>query len=418
MRAIIHAGARSVHRGILPSLRADLTKACGACAFRVAAPLELCPSCGTTLTSIAGALASRPKVRPLRDTLLYAPLVLVYAFAAVTSVVLTADTPPAEEGAMRVGMWVFAVLAGFLAGLVIGGLAWSPWALVVWLASLRAADEPVWLRPTLEAAPSRVKRLRAWVEKRKWLLGATAFAVLLAVELVAELLSEHPFASATSSGGVFPMLALAIGGQLVALVMLGIPFGVVRVMTAQLPPEMANVVTYHAHRRAARGPAKLGRRLRDLLVSERAQVVGPAHRQAGTIVAPIAGTACLAFRLVGRAGSVVIDDAESVPFLVHCGDGEVAVRGDAVVALLPARIAPVRDGAALERVRDLLSARGIPMEPGTVVELAESCLLEGEQVRVHGAAKSERAEGAGYRDTGARRVLEGTSARPVLIERA
>ncbi len=134
------------------------------------------------------------------------------------------------------------------------------------------------------------------------------------------------------------------------------------------------------------------------------------------LVAPLSGTPCVAFRLVGRVGDCLVDDGAAASFTLVPRDGPaVTVLSSASLLELPVRGAPAQAGA-LDRVRSFLAGRGVDASKDPV-ELAEGILANGEEVEVEGTLESV-ASGAGYRGTAHSELVVGRTDAPVIVRRA
>jgi hypothetical protein len=134
------------------------------------------------------------------------------------------------------------------------------------------------------------------------------------------------------------------------------------------------------------------------------------------LVAPLSGVRCIAFRLVGRVGECLVDDAAAAPFMIVSRDGpSLSVLASASLLQLPVHSTETASGA-LDRVDSFLHDRGLNAH-GAPVELAEGLLCEGEEVAVQGTLESV-ASGKGYRGSAASEFLVGRSDLPVVIRKA
>lgn len=129
---------------------------------------------------------------------------------------------------------------------------------------------------------------------------------------------------------------------------------------------------------------------------------------------PLGGARCAAFRLVGRAGPIEIDDA-------GIGRFEVVVEGEprAVVSVGAAgvllEVAVPTSVESTERLVEFLRPRGV--ESTEPVRAAEAILRDGDPVLVVGGATREpRAQESGYRSTVQVMAFEDTVDEPVWIE--
>lgn len=133
------------------------------------------------------------------------------------------------------------------------------------------------------------------------------------------------------------------------------------------------------------------------------------------LLAPLSGERCVAYRLMGRVGDCVVDDAAAAPFTLVVGDGpSVAVLASAAIIELPVHSVSVVAGAA-ERVRRFLGERGLNAL-ATPALLTEGLLREGDEIVVEGTLETI-ASGAGYRGRAASDLITGRSDSPVVIRR-
>jgi hypothetical protein len=139
---------------------------------------------------------------------------------------------------------------------------------------------------------------------------------------------------------------------------------------------------------------------------------------AAVSTAPLSGTPCVGFRLVGVVDGVQLDDAWIGSFAIEHDDSTPAraVPGAARLVLPvvePASIA--LDAEQSTRLCQLLSERGLPTQLQQVW-LAEAVLAPNAEVRVWGAQSEEAADAsAGYRQRAVRTLVSGTDAVPMLI---
>jgi hypothetical protein len=131
-------------------------------------------------------------------------------------------------------------------------------------------------------------------------------------------------------------------------------------------------------------------------------------RAKDTLRAPIGRARCVAYRLVGAAPSLEVDDAAAVPFDVVTPSGEV-VAVDSVLAV-DVRVPAPRDVMPTDELRAFLDCRAVGQRAG-VFRLGEAHIADGDEIEVDGI-DDPRAAPAGYRDTTWTRAL-----RDVVIRR-
>jgi len=367
---------------------------------------------------VAGGAHKLGAPRPVRDLLLFVPAALGYLAAIVVAVYLTTDslmTTPFESGALAVGFAALALAAGFAGFVVLFGTAWLAWAVPVALVSWVAhRGRPRVLRPVVFApiSPSRHRTREharvayAWLVARRWRVVSSAFAALLAVEVIAQLVAPSPRGGRTWADAL-SLIAEGVLFQAVAFTLLGVAIGLaVRGLVAVvdgLERLAADRVLF------SDGPGTA--RMCEHRDAVRGQVEG------GSCIAPVSGRRCAAFRVTGRAGVVLLDDAEMDALVIRVGSERVGVRAESFVAALPAPTDLVRtlDAAQRERVERFLAARDIPVTAD--LELGETLLVEDDEVVVRGAAGTESVAGDDYRGVTTRRRLDDSDGRPLLIAR-
>ena len=136
------------------------------------------------------------------------------------------------------------------------------------------------------------------------------------------------------------------------------------------------------------------------------------------LVSPVRGTACVAWRLVGRSESGLVDDATMTDFAIEADDGgEVRIRrGPATLAIAPGESGRVTSLST--ESRGFLVDRLIEPDDDSL-RLAEATLAVGDLVVVH-AATEHAGAGAGargFRVSDRVRVVTGTVTTPLHIER-
>jgi hypothetical protein len=142
---------------------------------------------------------------------------------------------------------------------------------------------------------------------------------------------------------------------------------------------------------------------------------GSVHSDA-PLVAPLSGEPCVAFRLVGRVGDCLVDDAAAAPFTLTSRAGPVVTVLSSACAVELAVRRTQAEPQARERVRRFLGERGIDASTHPI-ELAEGVIRIGDEVTVEGLLESV-ASGAGYRGRAQAELLVGQSDLPVVVRRA
>lgn len=145
--------------------------------------------------------------------------------------------------------------------------------------------------------------------------------------------------------------------------------------------------------------------------ADRAEATGTADGPT-RVVAPLSGEEVLAFRIRGRVGDWIIDDAGAVDgFSLHVDRGPVVrVHADDWVVPL-AKGAPAWVEPTVE-LQAFLQRLGVPIEGEWI--LAEAVIRPGDRVTVHGDEDEELAPGQGYRDE-LSALLTGSSGAPVVL---
>jgi hypothetical protein len=418
----------------------DLARVCWTCEIRYPSAAAACPRCARppSLAAVGGEPAAAWRralagVRPVRDALLWIPAAAVFLVAlgsALSFAPAAAAGTWADGGALMVLILVLGAIAVFV-GTVMGALVlWLPWAIVVagsaWAFRRKAARRRVRTAhfPPPAAPGSWLGRLVEWRADRSgkglWQLAARAFAVLLAIELVCDLISPKPFFVGKTFGDAITDAAIFVAAQAFALAMLLILLGMAVAAMSYVAKRLRLLLLALRERRALEALSDF-ERARPALTADRDSADGPARPlDERMLSAPLSGESCLAFRLRGRTARFEIDDSDASPFVVSLDDeSEVAVRSERVVVALPTpRAERVELGPAQrERLERFFQSRGLPGPEGEL-ELGESVLRAGDEVVVHGAASSEAVAGAGYREHGRRRVLCAEDGLPILIELA
>lgn len=419
-------------------MRNDLTKACVSCAWRIAASNEDCPRCGGMLVPAPVALEAlsedkklSTKVRrPVRDILLYGTSTLFSLIAVGGGIAMAVSVVYAEEMDGSSGMVVLFFVIGlfaFIAALaIILGCAWAVLALPIFLVSwlwnrgrvvvLRVA--PFAREAGLGHEPPRKKWLDAldtWASSRKKRLIVAAVGVIAIIEIAGELMDDHPvfFQSPLHA---LKLVAFAAVCQAVALAFLAVPVA----FTVRWVVGSLDQLRRIRHLMRERGVEELAMNPRPHLSdlqNERGRAEGRlVCGEAVPLVAPLSGEECLGFRLEGRVGAVLVDDAFVADGLeVHCENERVPVRGAQVVLVVaqPSERTRDLDDEQRLRVEQLLRKLGLPMSDD--VELGESLLREGNRVNAHGAEVSEPAQGDGYRSATQRKLLTDADGVPLLL---
>jgi len=385
--------------------------------LRLPGTLTGCPRCGRPLNAAASALRKDQlrwrerltRVSPVRDTLLFLP-----ALGAFVAAAFFAFTFPEPAGAG----WL-AIRAALTLGALLGlGGSWVLWALLVlgigWLLAPRRSLDP--LRPvpfpSAVAATRAERRWRApfeWFERHQHVVTPLAFAAAGGLDVAISWLMHGPASSGLSNSirstfinsTILELSIFVAAGGLIGL--LSSSFVGSGVSALRFVLERLDLVLAHASRELAlheaveRGLGRATRPSRERAAGTAAPLDG------GSLIAPLSGEPCLAFRLVGRVGALRIDDSDAAPFLVREDSAGVAVRAAAWVVALEAPLAAkvVLDEAQRERLAAFLHQRGLP---------------SGDIDDVHGAAGRELDPDAqGYRGAEMRRVLSDADGEPVLI---
>ncbi|MEJ7729666.1 MAG: hypothetical protein WKG00_10645 [Polyangiaceae bacterium] len=379
--------------------------------------------------------------RPLRDAFLFFPAVLgiVFCFCAAIGLAVSASIAFSDNGATRIIGGVVGLFAGLGGAVAAAALIWVAWASLVMLVSWLFGGAPDRRLhpapfPSTEAAAAAPEpwapRVAGWA-KRHRSGAALLLLALFAVEVGAWLLTAGNREPMPGASGFLGGLAVAAGVQLLVIAL----SSVLLLLGAQAALWILDRARLSKHlletRAAEKVQAARGRGLAPLQTS-RDSVSGVASAEEGKlVVAPLSGEHCLAFRLVGRVGAALIDDAESAAMAIATEGERVPIRATSLLLdlPLPAVASPELGGAAQARLRAFLAARGLPAVPARqggarlsapdtpppAIELGETLLREGDAITAHGALTRERAVGAGYRGTRQARVLGDGDQLPVLI---
>ena len=324
------------------------------------------------------------------------------------------------DAAVTIGSNLGGFLLGFTGGAAGGALQAGFWTVLVAAASwligrrprlrLAAFDQAADGRATVRAP---IGRLMRWFAREWWKKALLAQVALLFVELIAELGEPRLW----GGRGVFTALRLA--GTFVLLQAGGVTFAVALALAALSPL----VVLEERLRRVARAlrarrrapEAELGS-----LQTGRTPLCGtlrPTGAEARCI-APLSGRPCLGFRLVGRVGIAIIDDAEVGDLVVQGEDFEASLPAGRRVVLSiepPPEHTRRLDEAQRARVARFLEQRELPLAED--LELGEALLLEGDEITIHAAIGEEAPASTGYRTASRRRVIDQSDGRPVLVTR-
>nr|MDQ3037870.1 hypothetical protein [Myxococcota bacterium] len=146
-------------------------------------------------------------------------------------------------------------------------------------------------------------------------------------------------------------------------------------------------------------------------VSEQGRV-----RARATLVAPLSGRPCVAWRLVGEGPHGPIDDARAVPFMLTGEGGEADVEVDATIASIELAV-PVAEPVQLRdpsaELAAWLRARGA--DPAVApIFLREAILEEGAEIEVIGTS-SRQTRADGYRGSSTRDVLADLPGSPLIV---
>ena len=178
-------------------------------------------------------------------------------------------------------------------------------------------------------------------------------------------------------------------------------------------PKLLEHLEEPKHRRALRihAPPRLAAAARTTL--------GGTVRGESSLVAPLSGRACVAYRLVGRVGDDAIDDAAvSGSFEIELDEPDAKLELDGICFELPAP-SPERTevGPVLAPLLSPLLAIGEDGVRGARADLAEAILVPGDRVEVEGHREARTAPD-GYRGTKRAVVLAVHGASPLRIRPA
>lgn len=128
---------------------------------------------------------------------------------------------------------------------------------------------------------------------------------------------------------------------------------------------------------------------------------------------PLDGESCAAFRLLGQAGRIEIDDAGVGRFEVLVdGEPQAVVAVEAAGVML--EVGEPKPAEGTDELHEFLRLRGA--EPGDPLNLAEAVLRDGDEVVVSGRATPiDRADGGGYRSTAQVMAFEDEPDEPLWI---
>lgn len=133
-----------------------------------------------------------------------------------------------------------------------------------------------------------------------------------------------------------------------------------------------------------------------------------------TILSPLTRTPCVAWRLIGTAGAMPLDDGRAVPFTLLVGRDELEV--DATIATL--ELEPDADARILSHDPELarwLAARGI--DPSGELSVREAIAADGDELEVVGTVGIQ-ARADGYRGHSSREVIADRPGSSLVIRRA
>ncbi|HVK67651.1 MAG TPA: hypothetical protein VM694_24365 [Polyangium sp.] len=428
-------------------MRNDLDKACPGCKLRLPATDSVCPRCraatlpaADALRTLRGRIGMDRWLDVPRTLALYVPAALGLFLSVVVDVLFLWDqvihAPSFEQNALGVGLALLAGLFFFGIWCLLLTLPWGLWAGLVLLTfaiyrhfRYKPLPPPL-LVPLPVPAPLRRSLLRRATERLDalhvkldaWHKGTQKpslripLLVLVAAMGIAEVTASKPTVEFTSlkafANSVGPLFVMMIPVAAVAMIALMFPLYASTRITERL---VAALRLLDARRSARIEDRPSVEPLRAARASARGRVSrGPKP----TLVAPLSGKPCLAFRLVGRIDDLLLDDGEAVGMTLVDRAESVEVRGERFALALgkPEERARSLAPEAAARMAAFLAARGLQAEP-RMVDLAESCVREGDEIEAWGTARQERMAGEGYRDVVLGRVLDDGDGLPVLITR-
>lgn len=406
-------------------MHTELTLFCERCGLRLPARLEHCPRCDGALLG-RQALTKTPAfgwlspVEAVRALLVHGGALLVYVLSAAGAVHLT-FLQGGSSNAMAALPWVAlpALVGGFL-GVGIGlGLFWLVWVGFVYLVFFfvpRRGAAPVWVAaPQSDARCYRLARqlgrLGEWTADRSWRSWLLPPIVWLVLLLAFQLITDPGWFVTAATNHVVKVLVAVVVGAIVMWLLLSPALVIAVGFLAKLLTDFERALLSLWLQRPVSLAALLRKRKASASFHGRTSHSAP-------LIAPLSGTPCVGFRLLGRVDGMELNDAWLADFEVENEEAPSArVIAAGALLMLPVG-APeevsLSDEQAL-RLRDCLDERGIP-SPLKNVQLAEALLEPGAGVRVWAQQSEERADAsAGYRELAVRVVLSGTDAEPVLI---
>jgi len=411
-------------------MRTDLTHACGVCATRLGARVTRCPFCRRDTVPVAevkragesGADRAGRWLRYLGLLLLLSVLgISLGAFYGGTVVALFTEEPLAGVVlAMMVGLGVLVLGAGI--GILLVLTLPLVWLLLLWPLAALSRRAPPWSvsarsepghlpRGKVHRFVSRLRGARNTTEKRVgratkiFAISFLVFGVLGAVvqAVTSRVRSEDLVLFGVSSVALWVLfyVASALGA-------------------AMLDPLLEWLLVDSEHDGGLEAAHwKRARAADDDQLARRFRLRGELHegdaRPAGEALrAPLSGTACVAYRLVGHAGGHVVDDAAVTHFDLRAKNTHHRVRATDVLLDLPPR-RPERITSPGEDLRAFLEARGLPT--GELV-LAEALVVPGDHLAVWGKPSEESRETDGYREAATGASIGEPEDAPLVIARA
>lgn len=344
----------------------------------------------------------------MRDAFLYVPLALAVAGSAVGAILLTAELGTIAEPGLY-GMVIALIPLGFLAGLlgigVLSFFAWLPWALLVLLVfAFVPHEQEDALARTVRVIPFAdltgalvderrtshrhpVTRAVDYVSERKWRF-VLVFALLWGgAQLVAFLHDNRVQGQGIDPKSFAIGVVSAVGIETAVFALLFQAFRAAW-QGGEFVVERLVMIATLSRAKGALEDARDPELARAILSKDREGVEGKLVPGDAPLRSPIDDTPCAAFRLLGRAGGIEIDDVEATPFVIEAGPERVAVRAERFVVIGPTTTrepAPVT-GEARDRVRAFLARRGVALgAEGAEIALVEIVVEEGAEVTVHGA---------------------------------